>query len=74
MRERTDDFKALSKGVARSNISQEVIKNFKIIIPSIEVQKEIVSQIEKLETKITKAKTIIEGASKRKESVLREYL
>jgi restriction endonuclease S subunit len=74
LRERTDDFKALSKGVARSNISQEVIKNFKIIIPSIEVQKEIVSQIEKLETKITKAKTIIEGASKRKESVLKKYL
>ncbi len=74
LREQIDEFKALSKGVARSNISQEVIKNFTIKLPPLETQKQIVYKIEKLETQITKAKKTIDEASEKKEEILKRYL
>ncbi|CAA6814356.1 MAG: Type I restriction-modification system, DNA-methyltransferase subunit M (EC / Type I restriction-modification system, specificity subunit S (EC [uncultured Sulfurovum sp.] len=71
---KTEEFIKLSVGVARTNISQEIIKNFKIPLPSLSLQKEIVQKIQKLETKITKAKEVLKNTNSRKESILKEYL
>ncbi len=61
-------------GTTFGSITTKTFDSIIIPLPELKIQKEIVSQIEKLETKITKAKTIIEGASERKERVLREWL
>ena len=61
-------------GTTFGSITTKTFDSIIIPLPELKIQKEIVSQIEKLETKITKAKTIIESANKRKESVLRKYL
>jgi type I restriction-modification system DNA methylase subunit len=50
------------------------IKGVIIETPKIAIQNKLIEEVNVLETKITKAKTIIEGASQRKESVLKEYL
>jgi len=50
------------------------IRNLKIKLTDIKTQKEIVSKIEKLETKINQAKDIINNAKNLKEEVLRKYL
>ncbi|NCD11299.1 MAG: type I restriction endonuclease subunit M [Epsilonproteobacteria bacterium] len=70
----TNNLKALSKGVARSNISQEVIKNFKIPLPTLETQKAIVTKIEALESNINEAKNVIEESKAKKEAILKQYL
>jgi len=74
LKTQTEKFISLSVGTARTNISQEIIKNFKIPLPSITTQKEIIKKIEALEEKISKAQSIVDGASARKEAVLHEYL
>jgi restriction endonuclease S subunit len=74
LKTQTEHFISLSVGTARTNISQEIIKNFKIPLPTLKTQKEIVSKIEILESEIAKAKEIVEGASLRKEEVLKLYL
>ncbi len=64
------------KGVAGSQLprtSWSKMESIKIPLPTLETQKEIISKIEKLETKIASAKEIVEGASFRKEEVLREF-
>jgi restriction endonuclease S subunit len=61
-------------GTTFGSITTKTFDSIIIPLPELKTQKEIVSKIEKLETKITKAKTIIEGASERKERVLREWL
>jgi len=50
------------------------IKGISIKAPSIKEQNSLVSKIQKLEEKITKAKAIVESASQRKQAVLKEYL
>jgi len=61
-------------GTAQPGLSVKNLETLSLIVPKLDIQKEIVSKIEKLETKIAKAKSIVDGASERKESVLREYL
>ncbi len=50
------------------------LKNIKIPLPNIETQKEIVSKIQKLEDKITKAKAIVKSSAEKKQAILKEYL
>ena len=69
-----DKLRSLSHGSARHNFNAIDIKNFEIQIPSIEDQKQIISQIEKLEAEINKAKETISKVQERKKTVLDKYL
>ena len=68
------DINQYKTGTAQPGLSVKNIINVSVEVPTLKIQKEIVSKIEKLESEIAKAKEIIEGASVRKEEVLREYL
>ena len=61
-------------GQAQPKLNQSNLKEIKFQLPILEVQKEIVSKIQKLEDKITKAKTTIEGSSEKKQTILKKYL
>ena len=61
-------------GVAQPGLSVKNIEPLDILVPPIEVQKEIVSKIQKQEDKITKAKAIIESGSEKKQAILKKYL
>ena len=50
------------------------IKEIKIPLPSLEIQKQIVSKIEIIEKSIEESKKIIEWGEERKESILKSYL
>ncbi|MFH1096983.1 MAG: restriction endonuclease subunit S [Candidatus Desantisbacteria bacterium] len=52
---------ALRSGVARLNISQDVVKNIQIPLPPKAIQEKIVAEIEVLEEKEKKAKEEVEG-------------
>jgi type I restriction enzyme M protein len=69
-----EDILGLRHGIARENLSQEIIKNILVIIPPKEKQQEIISEIEKCEEKIKEAQTIINSIAKRKEAVIYQYL
>jgi len=68
-----DNLRTLSSGV-RQNLNTTHIKNYKIPLPTIDTQKEIVQKISKIEDKISKSKVIVESASSKKQAVLRKYL
>lgn len=68
-----ENLRSLASGV-RHNLNTSHIKNYMIPLPSIETQKQIVSEIEKLEVKINEAKKIIDGAKEKKEEILKNYL
>ena len=61
-------------GVAQSGLSVKNIEPLEVTGPSLEIQREIVSKIQKLEDKTTKAKVIVESSSERKKAILKEYL
>ncbi len=61
-------------GVAQPGLSVKNIEPLEIALPPLKTQKEIVSKVQKLEEKITKAKTIVESASEKKQAILKEYL
>ncbi len=56
------------------SINKSDIENFKIPVPPISEQKKLVSAIEKLESQINEAKTIIESAGGQKQAVMEKYL
>ena len=66
------DFKSNGAGVEQLPIP--IVKNSKIPLPELSIQKQIVKKIEKLETKITEAKKIIDNSKELKEEILRKYL
>ena len=59
---------------AYPSINKNDIDNFRIPMPSIDEQKRIVTQIEALESEITKARNLIENAASEKHIVLDKYL
>jgi type I restriction enzyme M protein len=59
---------------AYPSINKKDIENFKISLPSLETQQQIVAKIEALEAKITQAQMVIDGSKARKEAVLKSYL
>lgn len=61
-------------GQAQPKLNQKNLKEIKVKLPSLEIQKEIVLKIQKLEDKITKAQKVIDGAKVLKEEILRKYL
>lgn len=67
------NLRSLSSGV-RKNLNTSHIKNYKIPLPTLEIQKDIVAKIAKIEEKISKSKAIVDNASSKKQDVLRKYL
>jgi len=68
------DLNKYKTGVAQPGIS---VKNLKVVdmdLPSIEIQKEIVSKIQKLEIQINESKKILDSASDKKKDILKKYL
>lgn len=61
-------------GTAQPGLSVTNIKTVSIQVPSLEIQKQIVSKIEVMERKISEAKKVIDGAKKQKEAILKKYL
>lgn len=61
-------------GMAQPKLSQTNLNRIKIPLPPLEVQKEIIAEIETLETKIAEAKAVIESAKAKKEAILKKYL
>jgi len=56
------------------SINKSDIENFKIPLPPLETQKQIVSKIEVMERKISEAKKVIDGAKEKKEAILTHHL
>ena len=50
------------------------MKNYKIPVPPLTVQQEIVTQIEKLEKQIAEAQAIIDNSKQQKQEILDKYL
>ncbi len=68
------DLNKYKTGVAQPGLSVKNLNVVDIKIPSIKTQKEIVSQIEKLELEISKSQKIVNEASDKKQAILRKYL
>jgi type I restriction enzyme M protein len=66
-----NDFSAQS---SHPNISQPVVLNQRIPLPTIEIQKKIVTEIEKIESKISELEKQIADIPAQKEAVLKKYL
>ena len=64
----------LRTGVARDNLSQEKIRNIRIPVPRFDIQQQLVTEVEQLEAKITKAQAVIDNATERKNAILAKYL
>ena len=63
-----------SNGANIKSLNQDLLSNLEIPLPSLSEQKEIVSKIGAIESKIASLKLICEGASVRKEAVLHREL
>lgn len=61
-------------GMAQPKLSQTNLNRIKVPFPPLDIQKEIVAEIETLETKIIEAKSVIESAQAKKEAILKKYL
>lgn len=68
------DINQYKTGTAQPGLSVKNVNNVNIEIPPLETQKQIVSNIEKLEAKIDEAKKVIDSAKELKEEILRKYL
>lgn len=71
---REHGFSVMSKSINQANISAGLLKQYEIPLPSMELQKEIVAQIEIYETEIDKAQKIINSYSEKKNVILDKYL
>ena len=61
-------------GVAQPGLSVQRILQLTTEVPSLEVQKQIVKEIEKLEIQINEARSFIESSSAKKQEILDKYL
>ena len=61
-------------GVAQPGLSVQRILQLTTEVPSIEVQKQIVKEIDKLEIQINEARSFIESSSVKKQEILDKYL
>ena len=50
------------------------IKNIRIPVPLLNIQKQLVAKVEQLETKITEAQAVLDKATERKNAILTKYL
>jgi len=61
-------------GMTFDTITTKTFESIKIPLPSIDIQKQIVAEIEIFEAKIAEAKSVIESANAKKEAILKKYL
>jgi type I restriction enzyme M protein len=61
LKEQTQNFVALSGGGGQPNISQQIIKDFEIPLPPLEIQEQIVTEIEGYQKIIDGAKMVVEN-------------
>jgi len=64
----------LGKTMSINQLTQTNLLNFTIPVPSLETQKQIVSQITAIESEIQKAKDVLAQSAGRKAEVLKKYL
>ena len=74
MQSQYEKLRSISHGSVRPNLNANDIANYEIPLPSLSEQKDIVSKIGAIESKIASLKLICEGASARKEAVLHREL
>lgn len=67
-------FSVMAKSIHQANINGTLLKNYKIPVPPLTVQQEIVTQIEKLEKQIAEAQSIIDNSKQQKQAILDKYL
>ena len=72
--EQVDWQKYSTNGSTISRLYNDDIKNIRIIVPSLEEQKQIVSHVEKLKSKINNEEKIISAIADKKKAVLDKYL
>jgi hypothetical protein len=65
-----DNLLDLRAGVARLNLSQDVIKNFKIPLPPLDVQRQIVAECEAIGQAVGEAQKVVEEASSRIDEIV----
>jgi len=58
----------------REAITKAQLEDFKIPVPSVEKQKELVTKIQVQETAINAAQAIINEAASKKQAILKKYL
>lgn len=61
-------------GTTIARLYNKIIEETKIPLPSFDIQKKIVAEIETLEAKIAEAKSVIESSHAKKEAILKNYL
>jgi len=61
-------------GTSRQAITKLQLEEFKVPLPTIDEQKEIVTEIRKVEKKIAELEKQIELVPKQKETILKKYL
>ena len=74
MQSQYEKLRSISHGSVRPNLNANDIANYEIPLPSLSEQKDIVSKIGVIESKISSLKLICEEASARKEAVLHREL
>ncbi|GIW60985.1 MAG: restriction endonuclease [Patescibacteria group bacterium] len=65
---------AMRSGKARSNLSQEKIREIRVKIIPIDKQRDVVKKIEELESRLQSARAVITSAPERRRKVLEKYL
>jgi restriction endonuclease S subunit len=71
---REHGFSVMSKAINQANISAGLLKKYQIPVPPLVEQNRIVTEIEKLETKIAAARAILAAAPARKQAILEKWL
>lgn len=74
LRQQTSDFLDIRTGVARPNLSQDKIKNFKIPVLPISVQENVVKEIEQIENKINALEEENKGIEAKKDEIIKSCL
>ena len=74
LKKEAKNIEALASGMTYKEISKTLISEFKIPLPSLNFQKEVVDQIKSVETEIQQLNKVLSGASEKKEAVLQKYL
>ncbi|AIF53544.1 restriction endonuclease subunit S [Pelosinus sp. UFO1] len=74
LRTQLDNFLSLRSGVARLNISQDIIKNFIIPLPPKDIQEKIIGEIEAIEKKDKEDKEKIDALKKKIENILGSFI
>ena len=68
------DLNEFITGQAQPKLNQKNLKEIRFALPSLKMQKEIITKVQKLEEKITIAQKIVENSSEKKQAILKKYL